>query len=635
VFSNQTLSSGWQIFSNVVDRRAATGEVAIATYTSRVWVTSVSDKTTETISLSEQGGADDLFFGEFGEGNNFDKFVELYNGTGAAIDLSQYYLASQTTEDQKYVTWNHIFPLSTTTLWLEHGTTLAILNGGKDGELGIVNGGARQEMADMLTAYGRSYIVSSNDVLTVGGDDPVGLFRFGNTNEWIDVCGIGPAVPFDETYIMQRTEDAEVPWYYPEHVNTNQWDFRDWESKQDVSNNFENFIATAGAYDRIVGLGGFIVFNVYDDDVDPPVAGTNTSIMVGTGAPYTQLLAEPGEFEVVFSAWSFTNNSSPEACAQPWWGSLLTNATFYSSTNYTGPLVDPNDGGTGINDVFDGWGQINRGALEMAGIGSYGFSASNVPYVQFELPLVAAEDIVFSWAEQGGANSFTNVHVKWSLTGIEETFATNAVWPPWTMTDATAWRPRFLDLSPVIPAGATKVYLRFVLGPGYGGSSGAFRMDNIQLFGRPSEIYVTDGQIAASAYQIHVEGNVYDPDSGLQEDMAVMRMGATDGVVDDLKAFLPDGGKTNTSTLWWDIGTFSRDDLTDLVLESQSGAGIPMSIEVPDADTDRAGDVLELAGSLGRMRVIDDDTERPKLTLESMKPRMGILAQWLFTTTNS
>jgi hypothetical protein len=79
------------------DRRLPTQEVALAVYTSRVWVTSVSDKEITTISLSEQGGADDLFFGEFGEGNNYDKYVELYNGTGAAIDLSQYFLASQTT----------------------------------------------------------------------------------------------------------------------------------------------------------------------------------------------------------------------------------------------------------------------------------------------------------------------------------------------------------------------------------------------------------------------------------------------------------------------------------------------------------------------------------------------------------
>ncbi|MDD4117916.1 MAG: choice-of-anchor D domain-containing protein [Kiritimatiellae bacterium] len=631
VFSNSTLSSGWQIFSNTVDRRAATSEVALATYTSRVWVTSVSDKTTETISLSEQGGADDLFFGEFGEGNNHDKYVEIYNGTGNAIDLSLYFMASQTQTTNKYIIWDHIFPLAHETTWLEHGTTIAIVNGGKNGVVGIATG-VRQELVDALVAQGRDYIVSSNDVLTVSGDDPVGLFKWSNTNEWIDVCGIGPEAPYEDTYIMQRMEDAEVPWYYPEPVNTDQWDFRDWESAQDATNNFENFISTAGAYDRIVGLGGFIVFNVYDDDEDPPLAGSSTAIKVGEEGDYTDLTPEVGEREVVFTAWSFTNNASVEACVQPWWGSLLTNAVISWTPSYAAELVDPGDSGTGVNDVFDGYGQINRGVIEMSAIGSWGFSETNVPWIQFELPLVAAEDITMSWAEQGGSYSFTNVQVQWSLTGVDGTFATNAAWPPWTMTDATAWRERFIELSPVIPAGSSKVYLRFLLGPGYGGSSGVIRMDNIQLFGRPEEINVTDGQIAASGYEFHVQGNVYDPDSGIQADQAVMKMGAVQGTVDGAKANLVDGGKGEETSLWWDVGPFSKAELTDLVLESESGAGLPLGIEVPDADTDRADDALWLYGSLGRMRVVDDDTERPKLTLQTMKPRTGILAQWRFTT---
>jgi hypothetical protein len=389
-----------------------------------------------------------------------------------------------------------------------------------------LNNAARQEMVDALTAAGRPYIVSSNDVLQVSGDDPVGLFRWSNTNEWLDIAASGRARN-SERYIMQRTEDAEVPWYYPERVNTNQWDFREWESDHLVG--FTNFISTAGAYDRIVGLGGFIVFHVRDDDEDPPVAGSNTVLKIGTEGNYTDLTKAAGENEVVFTAWSFTNNASVEACAQPWHGSLLTNAAITWTPSYTPELVSPTDGGTGVNDVFDGFGQINRGALYMGGIGNWGFSTSNVPWIQFELPLVAAEDITMSWAEQGGANSFTNVQIQWSLTGEEGTFASSAAWPRYTMTDATAWRERFIEFTGVVPAGSTKVYLRFMLGPGYGGSSGAFRMDNIQIFGRPEEYEVTDGQIAASDYAIRVQGNVYDEGSGIQEAQAIMKMGARTG----------------------------------------------------------------------------------------------------------
>jgi hypothetical protein len=67
---SNTLGSGVQVFTNLVVERLPTNEVALSVYTSRVWVTSTSDKQTNTIVLSERAGADDLFFGEFGEGNS-------------------------------------------------------------------------------------------------------------------------------------------------------------------------------------------------------------------------------------------------------------------------------------------------------------------------------------------------------------------------------------------------------------------------------------------------------------------------------------------------------------------------------------------------------------------------------------
>ena len=636
VFSNYTYTaSGRQIFTNVVTQRVPTQDVALATYTSRVWVTSVSDKTTNTITLSEQPGAEDLFFGEFGEGNYFDKFVEIYNGTGNAIDLSQYFLASQTKDELKYIVWTNIFPLAHETTWLEHGTTIAVVNGGKKGLVGTANQAIRQEFLDALTAEGRPYILSSNDLLTVSGDDPVGLFRWSNTNEWLDVCGIGPNA---DRYIMQRMEDAEVPWYYPERVNTNQWDFREWLSNNDLLDGCTNFISTAGAYDRIVGLGGFILFHVYDDDTDPPVVGSDTALMVGSAEPYQAIERSPGLREVVFSAWSFTNSASPEACRAPWWGSLFTNAVITWSDNYPIELVSTNDAGTGLNDTFDEYSQPNRGALYMSGIGGYGFNATNVPWIQFELPLVAAEELTLSWAEKGGSYSFENVSIQWSASGVEGTFQTSEHWPEYTMTDYSDWRIRLIEFNNVVPKGLDRVFIRFVLGPEYGGTTGGFRMDNIQLTGVPDEFIITDGQIADSGYQIQVRGNVYDPDSGIQRSKAAMRLGSVAGMVDDTKS-TGDGIATN-STLWWDVGsadggTISRDELTDLVYESQTGLGLPLSLDIPDADVDRADDVTWFRGSMGKVRVIDDDTVRPKLTLATMQPRTGILAQWLFPTTTN
>jgi hypothetical protein len=418
-------------------------------------------------------------------------------------------------------------------------------------------------------------------------------------------------------------------------VATNEWDYRTWSN--DYLTGYTNFLATAGVYDREVGLGGFIRFHVYDDDDEPPRVGANTVLKVGPEGDYTDLAKAPGEHEVVFTAWSFTNNTSVEACAQPWGGSLFTNAYITWTAAYSNQLVDPTQSGTGVNDVFDGYSQVNRGALYMRDIGTWGFNTSNVPWIQFELPLIAGEDITMSWAETGGARSFTNVSLQWSLTGEEGTFATNAAWPPWTMTDASSsvYRERFVTLSGVVPDGAAKVYLRFVLGPGWGagGSDGSLRMDNIQIFGRPEEFIVTDGQIADSEYTLRIQGNVYDTASGLQPAQATMKMGGRTGVLNPGKAV--GDGKTEDSTLWWDVGALTRSEVTDLVRSSETGAGIPLTVDIPDADADRPNDVLWFSGSMGRMRVVDDDTDRPRLTLASMRPRRGILAQWLFTTTNS
>ena len=36
------------------------------------------------------GQATDLYFSKYGEGSSNNKFLEIYNGTGASVDLSNY-----------------------------------------------------------------------------------------------------------------------------------------------------------------------------------------------------------------------------------------------------------------------------------------------------------------------------------------------------------------------------------------------------------------------------------------------------------------------------------------------------------------------------------------------------------------
>jgi hypothetical protein len=632
---SNTLAGGQQIFTNIVTERLPTNEVELATYTSRVWAVSVSGKETNTIVLAEQAGATDLFFGEFGEGNYQDKYVELYNGTGSDINLSQYMLMVQMNpthyDDYTLNSWIRPCHLSATDYWLPHGQTLLILNGEPENYVHNL-----PIMTNALISNSVPYLITTNLVLQVSGNDVIGLFNVADPEHWIDACGIAPDSGNGEKYIMRRMEDAEVPMSYPQIIATNDWDYRTWDG--DAAQGYTNFLTTAGVYDRLVGLGGFITFRIYDDDTDLPTVGTNSALKIGAGEPYTDLTQQAGEHEVIFTAWSFTNLTVEEA-ARPWSGSLLTNAAISWTPAYTDQVVTVNTGGTGENDVFDGYGQANKGELYMRNIGGthWDFSPTNVPWIQFELPLWRPK-ILWSRGRAGGAYSFTNVWPQWSATGEEGSFATNAAWPPWTLTDLSSgeWRTRYLELSNAVPAGISRVYLRFVLGPGHGGAAGntngAFRMDNIQLFGRPFEFQVTDGQIAESGYELRIQGNIYDP-SGIQTNGSVMAIGGKAGVRNNAKCI--GDGRSEDSSLWWDIGGLSQAELTDWVLAADTGSGIPMTLEISDADTDRAGDVSTFAGSLGRLRVRDDDRDRPRLSLSTMKPRMGVLAQWLFAETNS
>jgi predicted transcriptional regulator len=93
-----------------------------------------------------------------------------------------------------------------------------------------------------------------------------------------------------------------------------------------------------------------------------------------------------------------------------------------------------------------------------------------------------------------------------------------------------------------------------------------------------------------------MQGNVYDA-SGIQADQSVMAIGSKAGTRNAGKS--TGDGRSEDSTLWWDVAGLTPGELTDWVLTSDTGSGIPMSLEVPDADTDRANDVSTFSGSLG------------------------------------
>ncbi|NCA82661.1 MAG: choice-of-anchor D domain-containing protein, partial [Opitutae bacterium] len=625
-------------FTNYVTNRLDPGVVTLGVYTSRVWMTAVSGKATNTVYMEGMAGAHDLFFGEFGEGNNWDKYVEIYNGTGGSIDLSEYKIANQmygaaygdgyipTTNDYLTKGWGNFCKLSATPTNLASGSTIVIVNGEpqnvSSGNLAIMTNALRNATPP------RAYLVTTNLALQVGGNDPVALFKGEETNLWIDTCGIAPAGGTGERYIMRRLEDAVVPREHPLIVDTNQWDYRDWDGDRSSSPVFSNFLWTAGEYDRNVGLGGFITFTVYDDDTEAPLMGTNSALMVGTEAPYTPLTKTDGSVEVVLTAWNFYTNNAILDGSVPWSGSLMTNAYVTWIADFTNALVDSGNAGTSENDMFGSFDSPNGGVLNMASIGTYFTNKeTSTAWIQFEFNLPSASDINLSFADSGGSSGWSNAVVQWSSDGVA--FSTNAAWPPWNPTEGTtAYATRTVGFDGVVTPGLAKVYIRILLGPGYGTAAGFYRMDNVQLTGYPLEFYVTDGQIAASGNKLQFQGNLYDTNSGLDKAQATMMLSSSSAT----RVSAKDVGdtKTNSSSLWWEL-TADAAKITDYVNESLSGNGLKIGVSVPDADADRTGDASWLTATLGSLRVIDDDVDRPRMSLETMRPQSSVIVQWACT----
>ncbi len=88
------------------------------------WIVLPQD-TWENVGIHSEmcsGVAEDLFFSEYGEGSENNKYLELYNGTGETVDLSNYVLWKIINEGNWY---ERSFPLGGT---LEHGETYLMVN---------------------------------------------------------------------------------------------------------------------------------------------------------------------------------------------------------------------------------------------------------------------------------------------------------------------------------------------------------------------------------------------------------------------------------------------------------------------------------------------------------------------------
>lgn len=134
-------------------------------------VITITDGTVSTLvsviqkgEAASGGDANDLFFSEYVEGGGFNKFIEIYNGTGATVDLSDYkvetYMNGATETDK-------ILELTGT---LNNGEVIVIYNSQATIEPGTTNA------------------IIDNGIANFNGDDAVAIIKK-STGKYVDIIG--------------------------------------------------------------------------------------------------------------------------------------------------------------------------------------------------------------------------------------------------------------------------------------------------------------------------------------------------------------------------------------------------------------------------------------------------------------
>ena len=707
-------------------------------YVVEVTLTSTGGREATVTAASETGGAgaDDLFFGEYGEGSYWDKYIELYNGTGHDIDLYDYYIF-RPKKEQDWSDYSSLIPndsdpfarlaTSAGTTILHHKETIVLLNyvnqsqtGGYtikltndvSGEVTTISQSftAKNRLDALkagLDASGANYLVMPNGVLDAGGQVPYLLIAASNFNEsvvtaakgktavelnWLDACGLASLVFTErssERYIMSRKDTAQhLPRSKPLLIDPEEWDYRDWgwpkstwyvdDFNADLDETatldptrakYTNFVATAGQYDRNIGLGGNMEFKVFDDDIEAPtLMSGGLRVRKANGDLEEEYRAvSAGDRTYVMGGWSFTNYPSGKTVDQltledykwitgMWEYGITTNGSLSWSPELGGRdlagytnVFEVKATGCGQSNVeFDGIHQVQRGNM----VARTRNAGGGEVWLGFDLDVAQLTEGVLAFGYAGGSQGFKNAYVAWSTTGEEGSFTMSKEWN----FDPNSGGPQvwseysrsLSDADPAIPASAGHLWFRIYLS-GSGGLAGTFRLDNIRVEGAPNVVKVTDAEICDRGMQFEV--HVKDEASGLDAG-STGRQSSDDGkayfdcglgTVDKWRTVaLTSGGKAESTISWtaaaqsdgrWNPVTTGWGALMaqNWYTQTQEGKG-KLRVQVPDADDDRVGDQTMLQSDFGMLMVTDDDELPPVLEMTTMKPRQeGTMAEWLLT----
>jgi len=148
------------------------------------------------VSLS--GTQSYLFISEYIEGSSFNKAIEIYNGTGASVDLSAYSLEKDINGDN---VWGNTYNYSGT---IANGDVFVLAN----------------SLADSLILNVADDI--DNFVINFNGNDQVRLLKYGVE---IDRIGIPGDVSFGENVTYVRKSTITEPQSGPQYPSSNgEWD---------------------------------------------------------------------------------------------------------------------------------------------------------------------------------------------------------------------------------------------------------------------------------------------------------------------------------------------------------------------------------------------------------------------------
>ncbi len=305
------------------------------------------------------GGGDTIFFSEYIEGSSQNKALEIYNGSDATIDLTDFRIA-QSTNGNGWQYW-HEFPDGST---LESGDVWVITTDEADAEL--------QAVADEILAY--------PSVVHFNGDDARGLEKTtdsGVTWTLIDVIGVPtedpgegwdvagtPSATKDHTLVRKSTiSEGATNWTASAGTNANdsQWIVYPIDTFEYLGSHGEND-TTPPTLVSAAANSATSVDVTYSEQVDQTTAETITNYSIN-GLEITDAILQSGgtTVELITSsqeagyAYTITVNNVQDLAGNP--------ISAGSTIGFTGYEEGPSAGQLIFSEYIEG--SSNNKALEI------------------------------------------------------------------------------------------------------------------------------------------------------------------------------------------------------------------------------------------------------------------------------